>query len=207
MADHDPSEISPQAVAQTESMKIPYATPERGRWTSALIALTLILLALLATLLGALVFRPSHGGRGESSNVVTCSRNLRQIGYAIALYANDNNGRCPPDLVTLLNTRDLTADVFVRWSTNHTLATPPVARAWQTGDLPAGKHLSYAYLGAGKNVNKLPADWVLAYELSAKHHGGRANFLFADGSVEHFPNAQSIIDQLNAGQNPPRGLP
>jgi prepilin-type processing-associated H-X9-DG protein len=163
----------------------------------------------------AAIMMPRMGRAREPANRIKCASNLRQIGYGIALYANENNGLCPPDLATVLNTQDLTSEVFVCPSTDHERAVAPTTAPWRMADLPAGKHLSYVYLGAGQNLNKLPAKWVMAYDLSTKHHSRTreaprdrgVNVLFADGAVDYVPNAQPIIDQLKAGQNPPKGLP
>ena len=95
-----------------------------------------LVVLVLCVGLGVLVGCLSRGGNRETANRVKCASNLRQIGQAMLLYANDHNGAYPrvifvagpdpkpvwgtadqPNDVTatmflLLRTQDITPEVF-----------------------------------------------------------------------------------------------
>ena len=101
-----------------------------------------IIVLVLCVGLGVLVGCLSRGGSRETANRVKCASNLRQIGQALLLYANDHQGAYPrvvyiggpdpkptwgtpdqPNDVTgamflLLRTQDITSDVFTCPSSN-----------------------------------------------------------------------------------------
>ena len=56
----------------------------------------------------ASILLPSLSRARETANRVKCASNERQIGQAILLYSNDNKGKYPPDLGTLIKTQDIT---------------------------------------------------------------------------------------------------
>jgi len=67
------------------------------RFSSARSAFTLVellvVLAIIAMLGGLLA--PSLGRSIEKADAIACAKNMRQIGVAVQLYANDNNHRYP----------------------------------------------------------------------------------------------------------------
>jgi prepilin-type processing-associated H-X9-DG protein len=173
----------------------------------------IVVAVTLASIFALLVLTPSIGRPRGQANRIKCASNLRQIGYGIQLYANENKGLAPPNLGAVLLTQDLTSDVFICPSANHSRSTGPTTQA-VVANLTPGKTLSYVYLYPGPNrrLDQLGPSMVLAYELPANHDHegdfgrGGANFLFSDGSVDYVVNAQKVIDQLKAGQNPPAAL-
>lgn len=135
------------------------------------------------------ILLPSLSRARETANRVKSASNLRQLGQASLLYANENNGKLAPDLGTLLKTQDVTIDVFIsplgggqRPDTSH--MTPDQLAAW------VNEHSDYVYLGAGKK-NTMGADQPLAYEKLQNGHGQGANVLFGDGHVEWVSQAQA----------------
>ncbi|HEV2296155.1 MAG TPA: DUF4190 domain-containing protein [Tepidisphaeraceae bacterium] len=157
-------------------------------------------------LIAAILF-PSLGRSRETANRVKCASNMRQIGLAVMLYSNEHAGAYPDTIEKLLLTQDITGEVFVCPSTNHTKATGNTAQEI-VDDMAAGGHLSYVYVGKGM-TNSIPMDvaqvTVVAYEPLSNHNSAGANMLFADGHVEFIPKAQAVqmIKQVEAGQNPP----
>jgi prepilin-type processing-associated H-X9-DG protein len=158
-------------------------------------------MALAGLILGLLVgpvvliaiLLPSLNRARETANRVKCASNMRQIGQAMLLYANDNMGKYPPDLPTLLKNEDIAASIFLCPSSGETAANGPA-------DLESGGHDSYVYLGKGlteSSDQNLPT----LYEVDAHHIDG-ANFLFVDGHVEFIPKSQeaAILSRRN---NPP----
>jgi prepilin-type processing-associated H-X9-DG protein len=138
----------------------------------------------------------------EGANRVRCAANLRSLGQAMMMYANENRGHYPPRPEDLLRTQEISAECFVCPSTGHTPASGDTPDQ-RIANLSAGGHHSFVYLGAGKS-SATPANFVLVYE-PMTNHGEGFNALFGDGHVEFVsgPTAQKVQAELQAGQNPP----
>ena len=132
-----------------------------------------------------------------------CLSNLRQIAQGVQIYANDHRGQFPPTVEALLVEGDLTSDVFVCYATNDTRADGPTTRAIADQFAMPG-HMSYVYTGRGLDVRSPPTA-VLAYEPPANHQTG-GGVMFSDGHAEWLEATRltRLIDELNAGHNPPR---
>ena len=186
-----------------------YSPPQPGSSTRK------VLIIVLACLLGIGLFLcvclssillPSLNRAREQAQRVKCASNLRQIGQAAQLFANDHNGNFPDTAEQLLTHADLTSEVFVCPSSNDNPAPGADSKA-QANNLSKGGHLSYVYVGKGLSVLSGPGATgkaVLAYEPPSNHAGGGINVLFSDGHVEFVPAAQAnrIIADLQAGKNP-----
>jgi prepilin-type processing-associated H-X9-DG protein len=151
------------------------------------------------------ILLPSLNRAREAANRVKCASNLRQIGLAVQMYANDNNGAFPPDFPTLYKHGNLQPQVLICPATNHTAATG-------TPSFQLGKDLSYVYVGQGLTITA-PMNVVIAYEQPGDHTPGQTtgprsggNVLFADGHVEFVTGLDSVISELNKGHNPPRPI-
>ena len=131
---------------------------------------TVVIVPLLISIL-----LPSLGRARETANRVKCASNMRQIGLAAVLYANDaEGGAFPPDLETLLATQDVTSAVMVCPSSDETPSTD--------GLLDAGDTLSYVWVGDGIDYTA-GSDVPLLFEPVGNHGGDGGNVLFADGHV------------------------
>lgn len=138
------------------------------------------------------------------ANVVKCRKTLRSLGSAMLLYTNENRGTLPPSMGALLLTQDISAQVFVcPGSGDRPAADGPSEQRAATIDRYDG-HSSYRYFGVGRQLQSLPAGFVLAYELPG-NHAGQTCVLYADGSVTAHPDATArmIIADVEAGRNPP----
>jgi prepilin-type processing-associated H-X9-DG protein len=138
---------------------------------------------------GVAVMIPAAAKSRERARMVQSSSNLRQIGTAVHLYANDHQTELPPDLGALYSY----------------LGTPVVFLAPQrlgTIPLPGGKpedvakwvneNSDYVYVGKvfGKYTNILNApQTVLAHEKFELSNNDRVYVLYADGHVEFTPVA------------------
>jgi prepilin-type processing-associated H-X9-DG protein len=136
----------------------------------------------------------------RAARQIQCASNLRQIGMVLMMYANSNSGFLPPDLPTGAAAVGVTStQLFV---CSESTDTP----ARNMGTVNSGKHLSYIYLGAGKQLMSLQnaAGVVLVYE-TAQHHRGGVNALFADGHVELLSPAvyNQLVADVAAGKTPP----
>src|SRR5678810_1223739 len=70
----------------------------------------LVVIGIIALLISILL--PSLNRARETANRVKCASNERQIAQAILLYANENKGKYPPDLGTLIRTQDIAPNAF-----------------------------------------------------------------------------------------------
>lgn len=176
----------------------------RPRVVEVLVALALALLLLFSLVIVAdhYVAQTTRAG----SNRVQCASNMRQIGQAIAMYANDHGGQFPNDLETTFANEDLSPAVFVCPSTSDTPAPPgPTTQATAAGLRQPG-HCSYVYLGKGLTDQTVTPDMVLLYEPLADHEGTGMNVMFGDFHVEWMPasDAQAILNQVAARTMPVR---
>ncbi|CAN5476052.1 hypothetical protein BH09PLA1_BH09PLA1_10950 [soil metagenome] len=131
----------------------------------------------------ASILLPSLNRARETANRVKCASNERQIGQAILLYSNDNKGKYPPDLGTLVVTEDITPEVFICPNSN-----TRVPKNWpQMNDQQkidwVNSNSSFIYLGAGMD-NSQPADAIVLYEQDRDHGPDGMNMLYGDGHVE-----------------------
>lgn len=68
-------------------------------------------------------------------------------------------------------------------------------------------HMTYVYVGKGMTAAAArPQDTILTYEHLGHHNNQGMNFLYADGHVEFHRKdvSQYLIEEITAGQNPPR---
>jgi prepilin-type processing-associated H-X9-DG protein len=93
----------------------------------------------------------------------TCLSNLKNIGMALLMYANDNKDKYPPDLETLV-TKTYIRDKRMM-----------ICPATNSRD-------SYIYRGASITTSDIPS-LIMVYEKSGNHEGGR-NVLFLDAHAE-----------------------
>jgi prepilin-type processing-associated H-X9-DG protein len=159
----------------------------------------------------AIFIIPSGGYARPPAQVAKCASNLRQIGLALMFYANSHNGHLPDDIGELIS-EDLATEVFVCPSTSDERADVGPTTQQTAANIASPGHLSYIYLGKGK-TNAESSDTVLAYEPLGHHPpangvAGGSNVLFGDGRVIFIPTApmKHLIQQLNAGHNPPRAM-
>jgi prepilin-type processing-associated H-X9-DG protein len=151
------------------------------------------------------ILLPSLNRAREQANRVKCAANMRTIGQGMLLYANENKGKYPPDLGTLITAEELTADVFVCPTESDGAAPrfdkPADAAKW------VNENSHYVYLGAGKNTTAA-ADVILVHEKPDAHGGKGMNVLWGDGHVtfEVRPEAERLIEaQKSAKPQRPRG--
>jgi prepilin-type processing-associated H-X9-DG protein len=137
------------------------------------------------------VLLPSLCKSSETANRVKCGANLRQIGSAVSMYAQENGGYFPPSLVALMKHEDITFDCLLCPSSNDekpsTTTTDEALADLGAAERNAPGHkncLSYVYVGTGLNTKTVLATTVVAFEPLEKHNGQGANVLFGDGHVE-----------------------
>lgn len=168
-----------------------------------IVGLLLTALGIVATLMMQATYGP-----GGTVNRSKCSSNLRLIGQAINLYANDNAGQFPARLDQLVTACDLGADVFVCPATDDLRSTGRTPQEI-AADLSIPGHCSYVYLGAGLTARTTTPKTILAHDRPGNHAGKGLVFLYGDYRVEwvEMKEAQRLLAELKAGFNPPRPKP
>jgi prepilin-type processing-associated H-X9-DG protein len=142
------------------------------------------MMSMQSTAMMVSVLLPSLNRAREQANRVKSASNLRQMGQAIQMYANENKGKFPEEIGQLPATQDLTADVFVN-PRKGSDPPPPDAMRGEAAAAWVRENSDYGYLGTGKDV-RADSGVVVAFE---KPHGlsDGINILFADGRVEFLP--------------------
>jgi hypothetical protein len=112
---------------------------------------------------------PTLAETGDAEDRARCLGNLRQIGQATILYANENKGKFPPDLPTLIKAEDLTPDL---------IKSP-------YGPAKGGADIVLAPV-ADLDMNKLQnaATILVAYDQAALESGDGTAALYADGHCD-----------------------
>ena len=116
-----------------------------------------LLVLLILAVLGGMLLPALAKAKGKTARI-NAANNLKQIGIAARIYAQDNRGRLPGSLEQLMN----------EVGSEKTLRDPETSER-------------FVYLGAGREEAKMPADGVLAY--SSAERDGKRTVLLSDGSV------------------------
>lgn len=165
-------------------------------WAVAVILVAVgLLIASVLTTNGVRPREPAYRAR--------CANNLRQIGLACVLYANDYGHAFPDSLATAMLREGLSPEVFICGMTNDT-KSPGTTPQEQVAALAQPGHCSFTYVGSDL-TDQAHTDTVVAFEDPANHNMEGANVLYADAHVvfEPLPVVAQLVPQLEAGFNPP----
>ena len=149
------------------------------------------------------ILSSSMRGQRRDADRAKCHNQLRALGQAMFLYANEHDGRYPDTFGQLLMDQDVTTAIFVCPSSDDERAADGSTLQETAANLHAKGHLSYIYLGKGL-TSQMPADFVLAYESVANHENKGMNILFGDGHVAFIPrkDAVTLLAELQLNHNP-----
>lgn len=170
------------------------------------IAILTIPLSLLAT--GSYLLPPAGHSR-PAANRIKCSSNMRQIGLALVMYANENHDCFPPDLPTLLRNEEITAHIFICPSSDDDVdssTTQPSADSV----IPGTSHCSYIYFpDPALRATTVSPGRIMLIEPTSNHDGDGMNVLYADDHVDWLEKkeADRVLAQLLIGHNPPATQP
>lgn len=171
------------------------------RYRSGFTFLEMIVTLSIIMVLAGLLF-PAFARSREAARRTQCQSNLRQIGTALHLYAQDNNGRLPPtevprEWIAALMPRVKNTQVFVCPSeprdsrekygvgvpSTFTLEDPSSAVGAPAQTVSTVEGASYQYRAGMANDD--PATVPLARDWSPWHLDG-VNVMFLDGRVQWF---------------------
>jgi prepilin-type processing-associated H-X9-DG protein len=111
-----------------------------------------------------------------------CMNNLKQLGLAIAIYANDHKDALPGSLEVLAG----------RYVTDQAILKCPVSGT------------PYVYVGKGLKLDAKPTS-IIAYDDTPVHSGSR-HALFVDGHVGTLPEG-AFTERLRQQQQPDQPVP
>jgi len=114
---------------------------------------------------------PSLGAAEEAADRDRSATNLRQLGQGILIYSNENKGKFPADLATVVKSQDLSQEI---------LKSPfGPAKGGATGDI-----VLLPYPNANPMTAQTGREVYVAYDQAALEQGEGTNVLFGDGHVE-----------------------
>lgn len=149
-----------------------------------------------ASAMMASIMLPSLNRARETANRVKCAANLKVIGLALLMSANENRGQFPAKLSDLIKTQDITFQPFV--CPSGITEIPPVVVAGGKDAIAAWVETNsdYVYMGTGKAARMGP-DEILVYEKPGHHGSDGINILFGDGHVDFVSmnRAAQMIEQ------------
>jgi prepilin-type N-terminal cleavage/methylation domain-containing protein/prepilin-type processing-associated H-X9-DG protein len=149
----------------------------------------LVVIAIISILAGILL--PALALARERSRRVSCASNLRNLGTALRLYANDADERFPPmdnaaGLTCLLAAGQIrTTKIFV---------CPSTLTAPDPGPGLTDPHLDYVYKGWGSERSCGIETGLAADRIRNANHTNFGNVLFGDGHVESFKGRTWAIE-------------
>jgi prepilin-type processing-associated H-X9-DG protein len=144
------------------------------------------------------ILLPAISRAREQANRVKSMSNLRIMGQAAMIYANEHNGKLPPDFAAMLD-EDISPSVFLNPLRNS--GPPPAdrkaAREW------VNEQNDYVWLGKGKTTATARPDTLIGYENYSENSEG-INVLFGDGHVEWMTlqEARQLIEKSKAASAP-----
>ena len=147
--------------------------------------------------LGVATFMPSTKSARPRARITNSANNLKQIGLALRLYADDHAGKFPPKAgiggIAFLvpNNR------YIEFGS--LFANPNNVDTSAGGDTLDEENTHYAYLGSKMNNNMSPSEEIpLAIEKPYKDMKGKLNVLYLDGHVKLFEvgEVETIADAI-----------
>jgi len=115
--------------------------------------------------------------------VSDCMVNLKQLGFALQMYAQDHKNKFPDDLKEIYQSYSYSKNPAVFWCPADT-DPKPTDITNSTPNQPNSCQISYTYYSGHSANESNPAGTILVEDNDAAHHGGRKCCLFADGHVE-----------------------
>ena len=168
----------------------------------------LVPIAVIAIMAGMLL--PALSQAREKARRINCAGQLKSIGVALRMHADDHDGQFPADLAVLFEQEYLSSPKMV------TCPSCETAPAESPDQLREGGYCDYEYFGRGMDENchgNSPTATILACDRDENHHGF-VTILFADGHVQGVFCPDSVRDLaasegffLPGTSRPPRGGP
>ena len=135
----------------------------------------LVVVGIIAMLIGILM--PTLGRALDYARIAMCAANLNAIGKGLILYQTENDDQFPPDLVKLVESQVIPAEMLMSPSSGRKVRKDSKGK-------PIGP-FDYVYLGAGLKTTDIPnpENLILVYERPEINKFRGTNVLYADGHV------------------------
>jgi len=130
----------------------------------------LVVISIILILVSFVV--PQIGGARAKARLVKCANNLRVIGSALIMYADDNDGQFPADLSALYPT----------YIGDHETFDCPSGGG--TATVSGGTVTSADYVYAPGLSDETSGGTAVVADAAGNHGGGERNTLYATGSVK-----------------------
>lgn len=141
-------------------------------------------------------------GIGIVQNRVKCAANLKRIGTALLMYGNENKGRYPADLGTLVLTIDIHHSCFVCPNSDTKIPAPFSSRGAYSPEVASWVKANTDYTYITGWTATAPADMAIVYEKDANEYGEGSNVLYGDGHVDWIP-ANRLQAEIDKSMNSP----
>lgn len=159
-------------VALVKSNREPQVYGGRGMATAGVCTGAISTLMILVAFVLIPILLPSLARARELSKRAVCAEQLKGIGRAMAMYANENRDAFPPNLDMLVDAGWINEDML---------------------ECPSADGAKYVYIHG--LTTAAPYETPLIYEPIENHHNEGANILFTDLHVEFFkpPKLDAIL--------------
>jgi prepilin-type processing-associated H-X9-DG protein len=157
-------------------------TPE-GRRSLLIILVAVMFLLIFAVLLGPLPYHIWNQWGRENDLRALCKSQIRRIGLACEMYAEDNENAFPTNWQQLYPDYIDNLGVFLCPSSVNDLRGKEILTAENN-----------SYVLVPGLSSDMPARLILAYDKADNHQGAGRNVLFLDAHVEWMPNADGTAD-------------